>query len=161
VQVRLADDFDGWVAPHLPVMGRLAARLTSIADQDDVVQDALVRAWKRRETFDPSTGTASGWLLAIVADQARRRRTRARPPTLPLSDLEEGVIDLHQDVDLERAVAKLAPRQRMVIDLYYYVGLDVRTCAEVMACADGTVKASLHQARARLHELLTEGDQDA
>ena len=62
------------------------------------------------------------------------------------------------DIDLERALDRLTDRQRSAVDLHYFVGLDVTTVAEVMGCAPGTVKATLHQARARLRELL--GDDD-
>jgi MFS family permease len=60
-------------------MARLAARLGGGADRDDLVQEALTRAWRRRETFDPGRGTPRTWLLAIVADQARKARRRRRP----------------------------------------------------------------------------------
>jgi Sigma-70 region 2 len=72
-----ATEFAAWVRPYLPAMARLAARIAPSADRDDVVQDALVRAWRRRSTFDPERGTPTGWLLAIVADQARRCRKRS------------------------------------------------------------------------------------
>jgi RNA polymerase sigma-70 factor (ECF subfamily) len=39
-----AEDFRSWVAPHLVAMSRLASRLTSDVDADDVLQEALVRA---------------------------------------------------------------------------------------------------------------------
>ena len=55
-------------------------------------------------------------------------------------------------------MAALSRRQRQAVDLHYFVGLDVTTTAEVMGCAPGTVKATLHQARGRLRELLGEDD---
>ena len=61
-------------------------------------------------------------------------------------------------LDLERALTSLTRRQRTAVDLYYFTGLDVVTVAEVMGCAPGTVKATLHQARARLRDLI--GDDD-
>src|SRR5690242_10795483 len=74
-----AGAFAVWAAPALVPMGRLARRLAPHADPDDVVQDALARAWQKRQQFDPSKGTAVTWLLAIVADLARAsRRSRAR-----------------------------------------------------------------------------------
>lgn len=147
-----AREFAAFVEPHLAAMARFAARLVSGGDRDDVVQEALVRAWRRRSTYDVSRGTPLPWLLAIVADQARRHRTRRRP-TFEL--VREGSVELSPaDVDLERAVAALTERQRTAVDLHYYVGLDVATCAQVMGCAEGTVKATLHQARARLRVLL-------
>lgn len=143
-------DFSDWVEPHLVTMQRMAARLVPLADLEDVVQDALVRAWLRRTTFDPAKGSATAWLVAIVADQARRRRTRAPATTAILRDIHPATSPGPVDVDLERAIAELPSRQRLAIDLHYFVGLDVETCAEVMGCAEGTVKATLHQARLRL-----------
>lgn len=156
---RSPDEFARWVEPHLPAMGRLAARLVSSADCDDVVQEALVRAWRRQSTYDATRGRPLTWLLAIVADQSRRHRVRS-PRALPLRvpDQEPALHLQDADLDLERAIRRLSSRQRMAVDLRYFVDLDVSCIAEVMGCAPGTVKATLHQARARLRVLL--GDDD-
>jgi RNA polymerase sigma-70 factor (ECF subfamily) len=150
-----AADFAAWVRPHLPALGRFAARLVGPADRDDVVQDALERAWRKWSTYDENRGSAQGWLLAILHDRARRFRTRRRT-TLEL--VEGASTDSYGDVDLERAVSELPNRQRQAIELHYFVGLDVATTAQVMGCAEGTVKATLHQARTSLRTLL--GDTD-
>jgi RNA polymerase sigma-70 factor (ECF subfamily) len=63
-------------------------------------------------------------------------------------------VDVTPDIDLERAVGRLAPRQRLVVDLHYYVGLDVAETAIVMGCSEGTVKSTLSDARARLRTML-------
>lgn len=144
-------EFTAWVEPHLPAMSRYAARLVPAADRDDVVQEALVRAWRRHTTYDDRVGAPLPWLLAIVADRARRHRARTRP-TVELA--EASVAPVEADVDLERAVLQLSGRQRQAVDLHYFVGLDVVSCAQVMGCAEGTVKATLHQARGRLRALL-------
>ena len=151
-----ASEFAAWVQPHLPAMARLAARLVAPLDRDDVVQESLLRAWRRRSTYDPSKGSELGWLLAIVGDQARRRRKRSRPAPLPVDSAAVAVLDRAGEVDLERAIAQLSTRQRLAVDLYYFVGLDTASCAEVMGCAEGTVKATLHHARVRLRALLDE-----
>jgi len=62
------------------------------------------------------------------------------------------------DIDLQRAIRVLPPRQREAVDLYYFVDLDVAAIAEVMGCAPGTVRATLHQARAALRAQI--GDDD-
>lgn len=147
------EDFNAWVRPHLPSMTRFAARLVDAGERDDVVQDALVRAWSRRSTYDPRRGSPTGWLLAIVADQARRRRSR-RTVLLRAADHPTGVPGIERRIDLERAIEMLAPRQRLAVNLHYFVGMDIATCAEAMGCAEGTVKATLHQARKRLHDVL-------
>jgi RNA polymerase sigma factor (sigma-70 family) len=151
-------DFARWVQPHLTVLSRYAARRVAPDDRDDVVQEALIRAWQRWQTYDDSRGTPVAWLLGILADRCRRHRTRQpRARLVELVDSAAAPAVMH-DVDLERAIQGLSRRQRLAVDLHYFVGLDVATTAEVMNCAPGTVKATLHQARARLRELL--GDDD-
>lgn len=145
--------FTGWVHPHVPAMSRYARRLVPAGDADDVVQDALLRAWQRRSTFDPQRGSPRSWLLAITGDQARRVRTRSLRDWVPYPD-QLPSHDPRRDLDLERAIARLAERQRTAVDLYYFVGLDVAETAQVMGIAAGTVQATLHQARARLRKEL-------
>jgi DNA-directed RNA polymerase specialized sigma24 family protein len=74
------DEFAEWVRPQLVLMARLASRLAPADDSDDIVQEALVRAWTKRRQFDPSRGTPGTWLLAITADQARQARRRRPTP---------------------------------------------------------------------------------
>lgn len=159
-QDQTAQDFAAWVEPHLPAMARFAARLVPVPDRDDVVQDALLRAWRRCATYDDRRGTPVAWLLAIVADQGRRHRVRASRDAAPSAEVQAAVASTREpaDIDLERALLCLTERQRTAVDLHYFVDLDVATVAEVMGCAPGTVKATLHQARARLRDLM--GDDD-
>ena len=145
VTVLPQEDFQVWVAPHLPAMRRYASRIAG-PERDDVLQEALLRAWSRWSTFDPDRGVPIAWLLAIVRNRARR--VRPVPPSTPGSDTSTWMTPA--DVDLERAVAQLSGRQKQAVDLYYFVDLDVATIAQVMECAPGTVKATLSQARARL-----------
>lgn len=147
-------DFAVWVTPHLVAMTRLALRLAPSGEHEDVVQLALERAWRRRTTFDESRGSAQSWLLAIVADQARRaRRRRGAPEPAPPAALAEPA-----DPSLELAVRRLPRRQRMAVELHYYLGLPVRECAEVLGVAEGTVKSALSDARAKLRSILEQAD---
>jgi RNA polymerase sigma-70 factor (ECF subfamily) len=76
-----------------------------------------------------------------------------------LADHDDAVDLNGPDIDLERAVRTLPARQRQAVDLYYFVGLDVAGVAQVMRCAPGTVRATLHQARTALRELLGDTDE--
>jgi RNA polymerase sigma-70 factor (ECF subfamily) len=152
---RTSDDFASWVSPHLMSMAYLSARLVGAADRDDVVQEALTRAWRKRHTFDPARGSSRAWLLSIVADRARRFRRRRRESVqgdLPL-DRSVPATDGSR-VDLQRALSSLAPRMRLAVDCVYFVGLTVAETAVVMGVAEGTVKSTLSDARANLRGLL-------
>jgi len=152
--------FAEWVAPHLPVMARVAARLAPDADRDDVVQDALARAWRERGAFDPGRGSPAAWLCAIVASQARRTsRTAWRRRSSPVSVVPERAApstDVDAALDVERALGRLPRRQREAVDLHYFAGLSVAETATVMGCSAGTVKSTLSDARAALRRHLGE-----
>ncbi len=157
-----AAEFGDWARPSLVAMTRLAGRLAPHADADDIVQDALTRAWTKRTQFDSDRGTPTTWLLAIVADQARAAR-RSRIRRLRLVDDHAEVPDTAAEIpsadpDLERAIGRLAERQQLAVHLHYFVGLTVDETAAVMSCSPGTVKSTLFDARSRLRTLL--GDDD-
>ena len=158
-----AAEFAEWTRPSLLPMTRLAKRLAPHADADDIVQDALARAWTKRGQFDPDRGTPTTWLLAIVADQARSsrrgriRRLRVVDDTADLPDAP--AVDVGGvDIDIERAIVQLAERQQLAVHLHYFVGMTVDETAAVMNCSAGTVKSTLFDARTRLRALL--GDTD-
>lgn len=151
--------FAAWVAPSLTPMHRLARRLAPQADADDIVQDSLTRAWQKRPQFDATRGTPTAWLLAIVADRARAAR-RAHVRHLRVVDADAPLPDTAAppdagvDVDLERAIERLAERQQLAVHLFYFLGLPVDEAAQVMGCSVGTVKSTLFDARTRLRALL-------
>jgi RNA polymerase sigma factor (sigma-70 family) len=149
------EDFAEWLRPHLRTVANLVARLAPSADRDDVVQEALARAWVKRRLFDSGRGSPAAWLLAIAADQAAKARRRARPTeelTETVGPASAG--ELAGRVDVERALARLSRRQRLAVDCVYFVGLSVAETAAVMGCSEGTVKSTLHDARAKLRNLL-------
>ena len=147
------DGFDEWVAPHLAVLTALAAQQVPSADVEDVVQETLVRAWRRRATFRPARGTARAWLVAILLDRARRHRTRSRPVELiglrpdddPATGNSPDLAAGHMDID--RAIAALPRRQREVIWLHYLADLSVSDIATVLGISAGSVKTHLHLGR--------------
>lgn len=143
------------VRPHMPAMLRLAARLGPIDGNDDVVQEALVRAWRHRARFDDTRGTFGAWLFTIVANEARRALARRRRPTTIAA--AHASANVEDRLDIAAAVERLPPRQKLAVDCYYFVGLSIAETAAVMACSDGTVKSTLSDARARLRGSLGDG----
>ena len=57
---------------------------------------------------------------------------------------------------LMKAIAELPPRQRQAIACRYLRRMSIRQAAEVMGCAEGTVKSAVWAALARLREILQE-----
>ena len=140
------------VRPHMAALTRLAARIGPAGMQDDVVQEALIRAWRHRSRYSAARGPFVNWLLAIVANEARRASGRV---TFPLRvDRGQLAADVDQRVDVEAAVRRLPARQRLAVDCFYFCGLSVEQTAAVMACSAGTVKSTLADARSTLRNLL-------
>ncbi|WP_344193220.1 RNA polymerase sigma factor [Kribbella karoonensis] len=143
--------FGDWVRPWLGAMARLAGRLAVGADRDEVVQDALARAWRKRGQYDASRGTPAAWLLVITADQARKAVRRTRPGLVALWDGEDWERpELDARTDVEDAIAGLPSRQRLAVDCYYFAELSIAETAAVMGCPEGALKSALSDARARL-----------
>jgi RNA polymerase sigma-70 factor (ECF subfamily) len=146
--------FEELVATHTVVLTAIATRLVGGNDAGDVVQEALLRAWRRWSTFDPSRGTVRGWLAAIVVDRARRHLRRlarsGTPGVLDVSGRPPHEADLAQRLVVEGAVRSLPRRQREVVVLFYLADLSIEQTARALGVRPGTVKAHLAAARARL-----------
>jgi RNA polymerase sigma-70 factor (ECF subfamily) len=152
-----ARSFSAWLQPHWPEMAWLARRSVDDSDWEDVLQEALSAAWRKRGQFDPARGTARNWLLAIVADQSCKNRRRPRPVLMadpaqrPAPDA-----DSSERFDLDAALAGLTQRQRLAVNLRYYLELPVTDVAQVLGCSEGTAKSTLSDARRRMRALLGE-----
>ena len=147
---RTADEFAAWVRPHWSAMVGLAHRLSG-GEGDDALQEALGAAWRKRDQYDATRGTARAWLLAVVADQARKTWRVRRPVPTELSDgVEQARGDHDARLDLAQALGGLTERQRLAVELHYYVGLPLAEVAVVLDCAEGTVKSTLSDARRKL-----------
>jgi RNA polymerase sigma-70 factor (ECF subfamily) len=146
-------------------IGRLTAiaRLTLRDDPaaQDAVQEALVEAWRNiRSLPDPDRFDAWLYRLLIRAcfDQARQQR-RQRVVEIPLPALGGPTVaaadrDLVVHDELERGLRGLAPDQRAVIVLTFYLDLPVAEVATVLDLPIGTVKSRLNRALAALRARL-------
>ena len=148
--------FASWVSPHLAAMKQVALARGAAASAEDVVQEALVRAWQRRSTYRSDRGSVRSWLLAITIDQNSRRAARAKPGTEQIDLIEDNgqTLDWAADLDLRKAIHELPRRQREAVTWHYYIGLSVVETAELMGGSSGTVKSTLSDARRNLAKKL-------
>jgi RNA polymerase sigma-70 factor (ECF subfamily) len=147
-----ASEFAELVEPYLPKMHHLAERLAGATNRDDVVQESLINAWRKRSQFDAARGSLGAWLMAITADQARKSWRRK---LVFIGRLEPPTEDASEDhVDIDVAVRSLPARQRLAVDCLYFAGLTVAETAAVMRCSEGTVKSTLSDARRNLRPRL-------
>lgn len=156
-------DFDRLVAAHLPALRARAIQLCRHTyDPQDVLQDALVRAFRARAQMQ-SPDRARGWLLAIVTntflDAVRRRR--ARPDEVALEFDPEVTVDADDapwaDLDVGDVRAAVSALPDDVRDTYRMFALEGRDYAEIAAALGvprSTVGTRILRARKRLREAL-------
>lgn len=137
-----------------------ATSLTSDrAAAEDVVQEALLRAWRHPDSIVNGKGSVRGWLLTIVRniviDRARARQSR--PAEVSESPGHDPVAPDHaeritQRLELMGALERLPPHHRDVIEYIYVRGHTVSETAEKLGVPPGTVKSRAHHALKTLRE---------
>ena len=153
---RLADE-------HLREAYQLAnAILADPAAAEDAVHDAFERAWDKWHTLrDPDRLEA--WFRRIVVNTCRNRlRSSARRRALDLSHSDQTTSpDPTREVsdrdEVERALRRLKPDDRVVLALRYYRDLKVGDIAELLDIPPGTATSRLRNAHIRLRTALERG----
>ncbi|WP_344109263.1 sigma-70 family RNA polymerase sigma factor [Kribbella alba] len=145
---------------HGNAMLAYATRLTGDrASAEDVIQEALVRAWRHPDSLTNGKGPLRGWLLTvvrnIVTDRVRARN--ARPAEVAESPATEPVELDHADQVVNTMVVlaaldQLSPEHRVVLEQVYLQGRSVTEAAEVLGIPPGTVKSRSHYALRALRE---------
>lgn len=136
---------------HAPALWRYVVRLTGDAAlADDVVQETLLRAWRRPGVLDQSESSARAWLFTVarnlVIDEARsaRRRHEIGVAETPDAGRGDGTDALFESLLIEEALAGLDLEHRAVIVHAYYGGCSIAEVARRLGIPEGTVKSRLH-----------------
>jgi RNA polymerase sigma-70 factor, ECF subfamily len=126
---------------------RAAAAIVGEDASHDAVQEGFARALEQRKQF--RGGSLEAWVWKAVLRKAFDERRRRTP--LPLEDVfDAGLVASDRDPELAAAIRGLAPRRRLAIFLRYFADLSYGEIAEALEVAEGTVAATLAQARAEL-----------
>lgn len=122
----------------------------------DAVHDAFAGAARKRGSYR-GEGSVDSWLWQFVVHAAKDEARR--PPTDQLVDDVQARRNGYEPEELarvQRSIAQLPERQRVVLFLRYYADLDYVTIADTLGITAGTVGATLHAAHAALRQLLEE-----
>lgn len=126
--------------------------LPSDADSLDAVQEAILRAWKKRDTVQASYFRA--WLCRIVINECRNLNRRAKR-VRPMAEVPECIVQ-PEDVTLRDALERLPEKLRLPLLLHYLEGFPLADVAKMLKIPLGTAKFRLHAARNALRESLSE-----
>lgn len=150
------------VIPHLRAFARGLCGRPDMAD--DLVQEALLKAWAAQDRFEPGTSMRA-WTFVILRNAylTDMRRNRFR------GEYDEGVAEriliapagqeepLHLS-DMHRALLTLPPERREALLLVGAGGFSYEEAAQICDCAVGTIKSRVGRARATLNTMLSEGN---
>ena len=149
------------VIPHLRAFARGLCGRPDLAD--DLVQEALLKAWAAQERFEPGTSMRA-WTFVILRNayltDMRRNRFRAdydetvAERILVAPAPQEGPLHLS---DMHRALLTLPPERREALLLVGAGGFSYEEAAQICGCAVGTIKSRVGRARAALTQMIDNG----
>ena len=162
LQPNAVDDFREKIIELIPFLRAFARTLSRHATEaDDLCQEALVRAWKSRASFEPGTNLKA-WLFMILRNQfySEKRRSWRRQPwdeemaerTLVTRGSQESAAELS---DVARAMRTLPAEQREALILVAAGQFTYEEAANVCGCAVGTIKSRVARGRRALETILS------
>src|SRR5437667_12416090 len=142
-----------------PSMHRYCARMTgSVMDGEDVVQEALIEAYRKIDQFDDSR-PLKPWLFRVAHNRCIDflRRKGVRDEAEPAAAVPEAVLPAEPAVlglgtAVERLVISLPPKERACVLLKDVFDYSLEEIAELVDTTVGGVKAALSRARTKLAE---------
>jgi RNA polymerase sigma-70 factor (ECF subfamily) len=134
------------------------------ATADDVAQDACLAAFERIAEFR-GEGTFQAWIKRIASRLYLKRIKRALPldpdadPTEPRP--ETVAFSPDAKLDLDGALAELAPAERVCVSLCYGAGFSHAEAADLLNAPLGTVKSHVKRGLDKLRERLAASSDQA
>ena len=154
-------DFRDLLVAIIPSLRAFARGLCGNRDlADDMVQDAMTRAWAARESFAPGSNFRA-WIFMILRNHyyttlRKNARMASWDPELAERVLVAGPTqyDRLNVEDVQAALLKLPAEQREVLLLIGANGVSYEEAADIMGCAVGTIKSRLARGRVALAALI-------
>ncbi len=148
------------------VFGLAVSLVGDPALAEDIAQEALTRAWRHAQAFDPRRGSVAVWLLTITRnlaiDALRMRRADPTDPdvfaALDLTTQGGGPDDLamrsHDTARLRGALAGLPTEQRRALVLAAFYGRTAKEIGESEGIPLGTAKTRIRAGMLKLRDAL-------
>lgn len=134
---------------------------------EEVMAETFLDAWRTRHRVESDSGPLRPWLLGIATNKARNQRRSlgrrlaflaSHPPPRQVEDFADAtaarVDDARELSAVGSALRHLRTREREVLTLCVWAGLDYAQAAEALGVPVGTVRSRLSRARARLRRLV-------
>jgi RNA polymerase sigma factor (sigma-70 family) len=144
-----------YAACHAPVLGYALRRTASPDDAADVIAETFLTAWRRLDEM-PAGPQARLWLYGVarrvLANHHRGERRRSALAERLRGELAAAYLPPEYSGELGRislAFGRLPERERELLALNAWEGLDYGQIAVVLGCSRNAVRIRLHRARGR------------
>ncbi len=148
---------------HFMKLMSFAQRVTGDhAAAEEVANDTFLVIWRSSGSFQMRS-KVSTWMFGIAYRIAKKKRRQLARRHLDMdidsctiSDTRDMAASVLQRRDIFRALDRLKPELRAVIELSYFQGYIHSEIAQMLGCPVGTVKTRLLRAKEQLRHLLRE-----
>ena len=160
----MQDQFAEQYRRHLaPIWRYVRARVETDADAEELTAEVFLRAYRDRDRFDPSRGSAGAWLAGIarhvVTDWWRRSRREVLSDELPeagsaeedpflAAERAEGARTLH------RHLTGLSERERDALALRFGAELKAAEVGAVLGISESAARMVVYRAIGKLREVM-------
>lgn len=133
---------------------------------EEIVQETMIKVWRKAATFSPDQASASTWIYTIARNtkiDMLRRQDRQNPNRLNADDIygasydnleahspQSSLVQLRIRSQVADKLAQLPPEQAEVLNLMYFEGKSGQKIADTLGLPLGTVKSRIRLALAKL-----------
>jgi len=156
-------DLEAMVREHSPAVHAYLSRRVARPVADDLLGEVWLRAVGSWENLDPAWDSPRPWLYGIARNVLRgywrqELRVSGSCPTMvdldPWARVDERLDSKRLSAALREGLAGLAERDREILLLVAWEGLNSTEIAVVLEIRPGTVRSGLHRARRQLQDFL-------
>ena len=139
-------------------------------DREDCLSEAAMRVWDRIGQFQPERGSWSAWLTAVTRNTAlnyARKNSRQSgaeeiSEDIPSPELtpEEIVLQKERQAEVDRALSRLSPKEKILFYRKYYYRQSTAQIASELGLSERAVEGKLYRLRKQLRKMLGGEDRD-
>ena len=135
---------------HARIYRFALARCRNEQDAEDVVADTFIAAWRSIDRYEWTGAPFVAWLFAIARSQSamQHRRAAARPvahqggdePLVRIADQSDLADGVERRLLVDAYLAELPPRQREIVTMRFFGGLDANEIGAALGMSAGAVR---------------------
>lgn len=129
---------------------------------EELVQETMIKVWRKAPTFSASQASASTWIYTIARNTRidwLRKQIRQNPDELHAEDIYDereeptpysSLVQIRNKKHITEQLGHLPPEQAEVLKLMYFQGKSGQQVADTLALPLGTVKSRIRLALSKL-----------